>query len=123
MLRLLGPTDRSPLCSGFSRRNFLRIGGLGAAGLALPDLLRAEATTGAGQRRKSVILVYLVGGPPHLDMFDLKPLAPREVAGPFRPIETNVPGVEVEAYSYRRVLTCSAPAAMVEIAVAVVAGS
>ena len=95
MLRLLGPTDRSPLCSGFSRRNFLRIGGLGAAGLALPDLLRAEATTGAGQRRKSVILVYLVGGPPHLDMFDLKPLAPREVAGPFRPIETNVPGIEI----------------------------
>ena len=95
MLRLLGPTDRSPLCSGFSRRNFLRIGGLGAAGLALPDLLRAEPATGAGQRRKSVILVYLVGGPPHLDMFDLKPLAPREVAGPFRPIETNVPGVEI----------------------------
>lgn len=98
MLRLLGPVDRTPLCDGISRRNFLRIGGLGAAGLALPDVLRAEAATAAGNRRKSVILIYLVGGPPHLDMFDLKPLAPREIAGPFRPIETNVPGIEICEY-------------------------
>ncbi|MGD9646889.1 MAG: DUF1501 domain-containing protein [Pirellulales bacterium] len=101
MLTLLGPVDRTPLCDGISRRNFLRIGGLGAAGLALPDLLRAEASSGSGNRGKSVILIYLVGGPPHLDMFDLKPLAPCEIAGPFRPIETNVPGIEICEYMPR----------------------
>jgi hypothetical protein len=95
MLKVLGPADREPFCDPVSRRGFLRIGALGAAGLALPELLRAEALAGVRNSHKSVILVYLVGGPPHLDMFDLKPLAPREVAGPFRPIETNVPGIEI----------------------------
>ena len=95
MLTLLGPVDRQPFCDRLPRRNFLKIGTLGATGLALPEILRAEAKAGLGRSQKSVILIYLVGGPPHLDMFDLKPQAPREVAGPFRPIKTNVPGIEI----------------------------
>ena len=78
-----------------SRRSFLRIGALGLGGLTLPGLLRAEAAAGVRSSRKSVILIYLVGGPPHQDLFDLKPGAPREVAGPWRPTATNVPGVRI----------------------------
>jgi Protein of unknown function (DUF1501). len=63
------------------------------AGLSLPQLLKAEAAS--GKRPKSVIMIYLVGGPPHQDMFDLKPEAPAEIAGPWRPIHTNVPGMEI----------------------------
>src|SRR4051812_18037359 len=77
------------------RRSFLHIGGLGAAGLALPQLLRAEAAAGVRSSTKSVILIYLVGGPPHQDMFDLKPNAPQEIAGPWRPIATNVNGIQI----------------------------
>ena len=87
MLKLLGPKDsRRPFCDGISRRNFIRIGGLGAAGLSLPNLLSFEARTGIRNSHKSVILIYLVGGPPHQDMFDLKPDAPAEVAGPWKQI-------------------------------------
>src|SRR5439155_633636 len=78
-----------------SRRNFLQIGAFGAAGFALPQLLRAEQAAGNRSSRKSVILIYLVGGPPHQDMFDLKPDAPREIAGPWRPIATNVNGIQI----------------------------
>ena len=78
-----------------SRRSFLKIGGFGAAGFALPQLLRAEGAAGIRSSRKSVILIYLVGGPPHQDMFDLKPDAPREVAGPWRPIATDVNGIQI----------------------------
>ncbi|MBY0458305.1 MAG: DUF1501 domain-containing protein [Gemmataceae bacterium] len=77
------------------RRGFLKIGALGLGGLTLPNLLRAEAKAGARTRHKSVILVYLVGGPPHQDMFDLKPHAPKEIAGPWKPIPTNVPGIQI----------------------------
>jgi Protein of unknown function (DUF1501) len=95
MLSIPGPLNREPFCDRVTRRNFLRVGALGAAGLTLPDLMRAEAQAGRSGSHKSIILIYLVGGPPQLDMFDLKPLAPREVAGPFRPIKTNVSGVEI----------------------------
>src|SRR5437764_2581561 len=78
-----------------SRRSFLEIGALGLGGLALPSLLRAEAAAGVRSSTKSVILIYLVGGPPHQDMFDLKPDAPREFAGPWRPIATAVPGIAI----------------------------
>jgi hypothetical protein len=78
-----------------ARRSFLKIGALGVAGLTLPQLLKAEAAAGIRSSQKSVILVYLVGGPPHQDMFDLKPAAPKEVAGPWRPIATNVTGVKI----------------------------
>ena len=96
MLKILAPADRSrPFCDGVSRRNFLKIGGLGAAGLSLPNLLALEAQAGIRNSHKSVILIYLVGGPPHQDMFDLKPDAPGEIAGPHRPIGTNVAGIEI----------------------------
>jgi len=96
MLNIFGPRDRrSQFCDGVSRRNFLKIGGLGAAGLALPRLLSLEAQAGIRGSQKSVILIYLVGGPPHQDMFDLKPDAPGEIAGPHKPIGTNVPGIEI----------------------------
>ena len=94
MLKIFG-SSTSRLCDGLSRRNFLKIGGLGAAGLSLPHLLALEAQAGIRNSHKSVILIYLVGGPPHQDMFDLKPDAPREFAGPHRPIGTNVPGIEI----------------------------
>jgi len=86
------------------RREFLRVGGgLAAAGLVLPAWSvgsRVRAATNDGGPRatgtaKSCILVYLLGGPPHLDMFDLKPDAPAEIRGPFRPIATSVPGVQI----------------------------
>lgn len=81
-----------------SRRSFLQIGALGLGGLTLPQLLRAEAAPTAPTRpsgTKSVIMIYLVGGPPHQDMWDLKPDAPAEVAGPMRPAASNVPGLEL----------------------------
>src|SRR5207302_8567323 len=78
-----------------SRRSFLRIGALGLGGLSLPGLLRAEAAAGVRSSHKSVILIYLVGGPPHQDLFDLKPGAPREIAGPWKPTATNVTGVQI----------------------------
>ncbi|MGE0759106.1 MAG: DUF1501 domain-containing protein [Pirellulaceae bacterium] len=99
MLRLSGQSaSHRDFCDGVSRRNFLRIGTLAAMGTAtgwsLPDLLRAESLTGR-KSHKSVIMIYLVGGPPHQDMFDLKPDAPVEIAGPWRPIATRVPGMEI----------------------------
>jgi hypothetical protein len=96
MLDFLGrPQAGASFCDGVSRRNFLKIGTLGMAGLSLPQLLRSEAAAGTSGSRKSVIMIYLVGGPPHQDMFDLKPDAPAEIAGPWRPIGTNVPGFEI----------------------------
>ncbi|MBP89141.1 MAG: hypothetical protein CMJ64_20895 [Planctomycetaceae bacterium] len=96
MLTLQGQTQSSNgFCDRVSRRNFLKIGSLGVAGLTLPQLLQAEAAAGIRNSHKSVIMIYLVGGPPHQDMFDLKPNAPVEVAGPWRPIPTNVPGIEI----------------------------
>ncbi len=85
---------------GHTRRNFLTIGSLAAlgtvsSGWSLPSILKAEAAAGKKKSPKSVILIYLVGGPPHQDMFDLKPEAPSEIAGPWRPIATNVPGMEI----------------------------
>jgi hypothetical protein len=81
------------------RREFLRVGGgLAIAGWLLPRASRAarlDRGTAASGAAKSCILVYLLGGPPHLDMFDLKPDAPAEYRGPFRPIDTNVPGTRI----------------------------
>ncbi|MFO1092614.1 MAG: DUF1501 domain-containing protein [Planctomycetaceae bacterium] len=99
MLTLQSCPDSRPFCDGLSRRSLLKIGTLAALGQAggwsLPSLLRAEAAAGKPRSPKSVIMIYLVGGPPHQDMFDLKPYAPREVAGPWRPIATRVPGMEI----------------------------
>src|SRR6476620_10421482 len=96
MLTLLGRSHR--LCDGISRRSFLKIGGLAmgaAGGIGLPGLLRAEAAAGLKRSNKSVIHVFLAGGPPHQDMWDIKTDAPREIRGEFDPIATNVPGIEI----------------------------
>ncbi len=76
-----------------TRRGVLTIGSLGAAGLALPQLLRADAV--GGGRRKSVILVHLDGGPPQYETIDPKPDAPIEIRGPFMPTATSLPGVQI----------------------------
>lgn len=85
--------------TAFSRRSMLHIGALAAMGTTggwtLPALLRAEEAAGIKKNPKSIIMIYLVGGPPHQDMFDLKPYAPSEVAGPWKPIHTNVPGMDI----------------------------
>src|ERR1700722_7006294 len=88
-------SPRSAFCDRVTRRDFLRIGTLGLGALTLPQILKADAEHGTGRAVKSVIMIYLVGGPPHQDMFDLKPLAPKEIAGPWRPIATNVSGFEI----------------------------
>jgi hypothetical protein len=79
----------------------LQIGGIGLFGLSLPNLLRANArSTGTGQAPKadSCILVFLNGGPSHLDMWDMKPAAPKEVRGEFKPIATSVPGIQLSEH-------------------------
>lgn len=109
MLTLHGNSSNR-FCDGLSRRNFLKIGGLGAGtlgagtlgagtlglgGLTMSNLLRAEAASVRGGSNKSIIMVYLPGGPPHQDMFDLKLEAPSEIRGEFQPTETNVPGIQI----------------------------
>jgi len=82
-----------------SRRDFLKIGALGMGGLCLTDVLAAEARAAGGKRtgssHKAVIMVFLAGGPPHQDMFDLKPDQPAEIRGEFKPISTNLPGFQI----------------------------
>jgi hypothetical protein len=82
-------------CEGISRRSFLQIGGLAVGGLSLPQLLRAEQQSGRGRSHKAVIMIFLAGGPPHQDMFDLKMEAPVEIRGEFRPISTRVAGIQI----------------------------
>ncbi len=77
---------------GVSRRGLLKIGALGAGGMALTNLLRAAARPGQGSSFKSIINIHLEGGPPQMDTFDMKPDGPPEVRGEFRPIRTRVPG-------------------------------
>lgn len=93
MLTLLG--NRMPMCDAVDRRAFLRIGSLALGGLSLPQLLRAESASGVKGDGKGVIMIFLPGGPPHQDMWDLKMEAPKEIPGEFTPIQTNVPGVEI----------------------------
>jgi hypothetical protein len=95
MLTVYGKSHR--YCDGISRRSFLRIGalGVGAGALTLADLARLEAAQGGVKRQKAVINVFLGGGPPHQDMFDLKMDAPDEIRGEFTPISTKVPGIQI----------------------------
>src|SRR5437660_3108204 len=95
MLTIFGPSNR--YCDGVSRRSFLKIGalGIGASSLTLADIFRSEARAGTTSRPKSVINIFLGGGPPHQDMWDIKTEAPKEIRGEFSPIQTNVPGIEI----------------------------
>lgn len=97
MLSILG--SRMSLCGGVSRRNFLQIGALsfGGLSLSLADIFRTEARAAQGPRSrpKSVINIFLGGGPPHQDMWDLKTEAPSEIRGEFKPIATRVNGIQI----------------------------
>src|SRR5688572_30619758 len=97
MLSVLGRGAK--LCDGVNRRELMRVGGLSLLGLSLPSFLKAaEAKSEHAPRRgraKSVILFNLLGGPSHMDMFDLKPDAPAEIRGEFKPIATSVPGLQI----------------------------
>jgi hypothetical protein len=77
---------------GSTRREWLRLGGLGLFGLTLPTLLRAQPTT---RRAKSVVLFLLHGGPSQLDIWDMKPAVPPEIRGEFKPVSTSVPGIQI----------------------------
>src|SRR3954453_5930725 len=98
MLTILGKPSRRG-CDGLSRRGFLRIGalGVGAGALTLSDLFRLEAqgATRPDTRHKAVINVFLGGGPPHQDMWEIKTQAPKEIRGPFQPINTKVTGIQI----------------------------
>jgi hypothetical protein len=96
MLTIYEPSSAT-YSAGITRRGFLRLGSLALGGLTLGDVLRLRAGAAAAgtSRHKSVIMVHLSGGPSHLDMYDMKPLAPSEYRGEFRPIKTNVAGMEI----------------------------
>lgn len=95
MLTFWAP-GRGSFCNRLSRRNFLSVGTLALGGLSLADLLRLEARGSApAAGHKSVIMVYLPGGPSHIDLYDMKPDAPVEFRGEFKPIKTNVPGLDL----------------------------
>jgi hypothetical protein len=87
--------NRHRFCDGLSRRQFLQVGTLGLAGLSLVDLLRLRAEGAAQATPKSVIMIWLDGGPPPMDMYDLKPDAPETYRGEFKPIRTKVPGFDI----------------------------
>ena len=98
MLSIFGKkAPKGSFCDGISRRGVLKIGalGVGAFGLNMADILRAEANSGSSKKHKAVINVFLGGGPPHQDMWEIKIEAPKEIRGPFKPISTNVPGIQI----------------------------
>jgi hypothetical protein len=96
MLTLAGAGRR--YCDGVSRRSFLKIGSLAMGGIGLPALLQAEQQRGGGSSHKAVIMVYLSGGLSHHDTFDMKPDAPAEIAGEFRPVATRIPGIRISEH-------------------------
>ncbi|MFO0864897.1 MAG: DUF1501 domain-containing protein [Gemmataceae bacterium] len=89
------PRKDGGFCDGLNRRDFLTIGGSVLGGLTLPQLLKADAEQGRGTQHKAIINIYLPGGPPHIDMWDMKPNAPAEIRGEFSPIRTSVPGIDI----------------------------
>src|SRR5208283_5722714 len=94
MLRLDAERGVS-FCDGLTRRDFLHAGALSALGLTLPGFLAQKAAGDVKDRDVNCIMLFLVGGPSHIDTWDPKPKAPAEVRGPFQPIATNVPGMQI----------------------------
>src|SRR5262249_22824683 len=93
-LRILGGHTR--LCDGLTRRELMRVGALSLfSGLTLPRFLQAAGQSKPRGPAKSVILFNLLGGPSHMDMFDMKPDAPAEIRGEFTPIQSSLPGLAV----------------------------
>jgi len=91
-------TSHAPqLCDGWTRREILRVGGLSALGLSLPELLQARAQARTPGPAKNCIILFLVGGPPQHSTWDPKPDAPPEVRGEFDPIATTVPGIQISS--------------------------
>ena len=95
------PGRSQKFCDGVSRRNFLKLGAFGA-GLTLADVMRAQAATrkatpatASASSPKAAIMIYLPGGPSHMDMYDMKPDAAAEFRGEFKPTRTNVPGIDI----------------------------
>ncbi|GIS62929.1 MAG: hypothetical protein CM1200mP2_51540 [Planctomycetaceae bacterium] len=96
MLRVTGRnSDRGGFCDRINRRRFLEVGSLGVFGLTLSDLLRAESRGSQHKSDKSVILIWQHGGPSQLDTFDMKPLAPSNIRGPYNSIASSLPGLRV----------------------------
>ncbi len=98
MLRVQMGDRTSRYCDGLSRRSFLKVGTLSLGGLALPSLLQHKASAanaGRSTRDTAVILIWLDGGPTHMETYDPKPDAPAEYRGPLKPISTNVPGIQI----------------------------
>ena len=96
MFTFTGPGS-AQTCTGITRRDFLQAGALGAIGLSLPHLFAAKAKGAVvkGHDNRSVIMIFNLGAPSQLDTFDMKPDAPAEVRGDFRPIPTNVDGIQI----------------------------
>jgi len=98
MLTIFGGRETAGVCDGIRRRDFIRIGGLSMGSLmslSLADLFRAEARAGTRSSHKAVINIFLGGGPPHQDTWEIKPDAPAEIRGEFKPIATRVPGISI----------------------------
>jgi hypothetical protein len=87
--------SRGHTCQGLTRRAFLQVGSVGALGLTMADYLALQARAQSSPPARAVIMLWLWGGPSHLDTFDMKPDAPLEYRGPFEPIATSVPGIRV----------------------------
>lgn len=90
--------EKVSLCSGVNRRSFLQVGAAGMAGLTLPTLMKLEAAGAVDDSKakiKNCITLFLVGSPGHLDTWDMKPEAPDDIRGAFKPIDTNVPGIQI----------------------------
>ena len=97
MLTILGQSDgrHDGFCDRLSRRNFLKVGGMAMGGLGLSDVLRADGAERPKSSHKAIINIYLPGGPSHIDFWDPKPEAPKDIRGEFQPINTKVPGIQI----------------------------
>lgn len=94
MLKIDAGSAPNPYCDGLTRRSFVQLGVAGMASVGMGEVMRAKAAS-TSKKDTSAILIWLDGGPSHLDLYDMKPEAPSEVRGLWRPIPTNVPGIEI----------------------------